>query len=428
MTSTLDSGRTNLRGGVGIAVAMAVMNLTTYAFNIVAARVLGPEPYGAVAAILGLLLVLNVLSLGLQATAARRAAAAPDDLPRLEAQIRRATLFCSLGLGLLCLLAAPLFNLALHLDSMATALTVAVAVVPLTMMGGQAGLLQGESRWLPLSMVYLSFGFGRLAAGVVGIMIRPDELGAAIGLAVGAFVPAIVGELALRHRGANKRLRTAPRPVLREVALSSYALLAFFALSNADVVLARTVLTHRDAGLYAGGLILTKAVLFLPQFVVIVAFPSMARKSDARSTRTKSLFLILAIGGAAVVGTLVLTLVTLPVEGHHLSVPVVFIGGLAYASLQSDLWGWAALGTVLGLIQLLVYGVLARQHNKAVYLVWAALAVVLALAPRADSPLDLLTVVGTVDVALFLALMLVASRSSTASERSAAMPPPPTTG
>ena len=57
---------------------------------------------------------------------------------------------------------------------------------------------------------------------------------------------------------------------------NSHALLAFFALSNVDVVVARNVLAEHQAGLYAGGLILTKAVLFLPQFVVVIVFPSMS--------------------------------------------------------------------------------------------------------------------------------------------------------
>ena len=39
--------------------------------------------------------------------------------------------------------------------------------------------------------------------------------------------------------------------------------------------------TDHDAGLYAGGLILAKAVLFLPQFVVVVAFPSMSTAERA---------------------------------------------------------------------------------------------------------------------------------------------------
>ncbi|MEP6814782.1 MAG: oligosaccharide flippase family protein [Marmoricola sp.] len=404
MTVTDPSIRRRLRGGVGIAVALAVMNVTTYAFNIVAARWLGPEPYGAVAAILGMLMVVNVLSLGLQATAARRVAAAPDDLPQIEAQIRRATMLCSVGLGLACLLAAPLFNALLHLDSLATAALIAVCVVPLTMMGGQAGLLQGESRWLPLSLIYLSFGFGRLLAGVVALAIRPDEFGATLGLAIGAFAPAIVGELALRHPTRGRRApvpKAKASPVLREVASSSHALLAFLALSNADVVLARTLLSHQQAGLYAGGLILTKAVLFLPQFVVIVAFPSMARNSDDRSTRRNGLVLILATGLSAVAGALLLS-----------SLTVTFVGGDAYASLKSDLWAWALLGTLLAMIQLLVYGVLARQHRNAVYLVWATLAVLLAAATRAHGPLGLLEVVLVADGSLFLLLLIVSSRSS----------------
>ena len=64
-----------------IAVAMAVMNVTTYGFTILAARILGPAEYGALAAVMGLLLVVNVVSLGLQATGARRVSASPGTSP-----------------------------------------------------------------------------------------------------------------------------------------------------------------------------------------------------------------------------------------------------------------------------------------------------------------------------------------------------------
>ena len=63
---------------------------------------------------------------------------------------------------------------------------------------------------------------------------------------------------------------------------NSHALLAFFALSNVDILVARNVLDEHQAGLYAGGLILVKAVLFLPQFVVVLAFPSMADAAESR--------------------------------------------------------------------------------------------------------------------------------------------------
>ena len=67
------------------------------------------------------------------------------------------------------------------------------------------------------------------------------------------------------------------RRILHETGRGSLALLAFFVLSKADMVVARNVLDEHEAGLYARGLILAKAVLFLPQFVMVVAFPAMAR-------------------------------------------------------------------------------------------------------------------------------------------------------
>ena len=67
--------RALMRGSGGLAVAILVMNVATYGFQIVAARALGPAAYGAVASLMALLLVVAVVQLGLQATAARRIAA-----------------------------------------------------------------------------------------------------------------------------------------------------------------------------------------------------------------------------------------------------------------------------------------------------------------------------------------------------------------
>jgi len=77
-----------VRGGLVVAVAMAVMNVASYALTNVAAHVLGPVGYGAFAALMGLVLVLGVASLGLQATAARRVAADATHREAVEAVTR----------------------------------------------------------------------------------------------------------------------------------------------------------------------------------------------------------------------------------------------------------------------------------------------------------------------------------------------------
>ena len=45
---------------------------------------------------------------------------------------------------------------------------------------------------------------------------------------------------------------------------------------------------------------------------------------------------------------------------------VTFIGGREYADLQDRLWLFAALGTLLAMLQLMVYNVVARQHQRTV--------------------------------------------------------------
>ncbi|MGZ4580616.1 MAG: lipopolysaccharide biosynthesis protein [Nocardioidaceae bacterium] len=414
-----------LLGSGIIAVAMGVMNVSTYGFTILAARLLGPEQYGALAALMGLLLVVNVLSLGLQATAARRVSAAPEHTSTIEPAILSVSYRSALGLALVCLLASPAINAVLHLNDWVSAALVAVTVVPLTIMGGQAGVLQGERRWIPLAMIYLTSGLGRLLCGLVALLIRPDQFGAMVGVAVGAFFPIVVGWFALRHpkrvahHATYAETRTAPAPasaddrmaagrLIREVAHNSHALLAFFALSNADVIVARTTLPEHQAGLYAGGLILAKAVLFLPQFVVVIAFPSMASAGARRSLHLKSLGLVLGIGLMAVAGAALLS-----------SLAVVFIGGGQYAALQGTIWAYAGLGTLLAMIQLMVYDVVARQHQRAVYWIWGALGLLLCTIPLIGSVSTLLTIVVSIDCALLMILVVVNLR------RPGAAPPVP---
>jgi len=383
---------------------MGLMNLTTYAFTILAARLLGPVEYGALAAVMGLLLVLNVLSLGLQATGARRVAAAPGDVAQIEHEVMRSTYLCAAGLGVVSLAATPLVSVVLNLDSWLVAALIAVTVVPLSVMGGQAGLLQGERRWRPLAGIYLAVGVGRLVFGAVALLMEPDTLGALTGVAVGAFVPLAVGWWALRRPARRRRHDSTPTVrtplweaggVLRETVTNSHALLAFFALSNVDVVVARGVLDERQAGLYAGGLILTKAVLFLPQFVVVIVFPSMSGTESARRMNVLALGFVLAIGVSTVLGTAVLS-----------ELAVVFIGGAEYAALQDRLWVFAGLGTLLAMLQLMVYNVVARQRQRAVFVIWAGLVTLLAIAPLMGSVSELVLTVLAVDSVLFVTLLL----------------------
>ena len=390
------ASRAYLRGGAAIAVSVGVMNVATYAFIILAARRLGPQQFGALTALLNVTLVAGVLSLALQATAARRIAREPHDVSRVEQAILLVGRRTALGLGAFCLVISPAINAALKLDSLATAAMLAVAVVPFTMMGAQAGVLQGERRWVPLALVYLTAGVPRLVIGVLLMWWRPEESAAFAAVMISAFVPTVVGWYALRgqrghHQGGDHHTA---RALWWETVYNSQALLAFLALSSLDIVIARNTLAPREAGLYAAGLILVKAVTFLPQFVVVLAFPSMGTDEAPRRALVLSLALVAASGAAVLLGVRLLP-----------DLALAFIGGHKYDAVGDRLWIFAVLGTVLSMVQLLVYSVLARQARSSVALLWVALVALVVLGLGSSSVRGLVDRVLLIDSLLLLALL-----------------------
>nr|WP_232523752.1 polysaccharide biosynthesis protein [Nocardioides sp. MAH-18] len=377
---------------------MGVMNIGTYGFQIIAARALGPSEYGAVASLMAVLIVIAVLQLGLQATAARRIAGEPGHVAQIERGILRVSYRAALALGALMLLLSPLVWRMLKLDGLAPALLLALAAIPTTIMGGQAGILQGERRWRPLGIIYLGVGVSRVVIGTICVLISPTETSAMLGVTIAFWVPVAMGWWVLRvHRVPGETSdEHRPHALARETFAASVALLAFYLLSNIDIVVARNVLDEHDAGLYAGGLILTKAVLFLPQFVVVLAFPSMSTAGERRLALVRSLSLVAALGAVCTLGAWLMS-----------GLALVFIGGSEYADVQSRLWLFAVLGTVLAMLQLLVYSVLARRGTRSTYFIWAAVVVLLVTSLQTSTLDGLLLTVLAVDTFLLVVLTAV---------------------
>ena len=388
-----------LRGGGAVALAMFVLNITTYGFVIAAAHILGPDDYGALAAWMNLLLVVNVGSLGLQATTARRLSSAKGALDALEPQLVRLTLVTAGVLGVLLVALSPLINAALQLDDLLMAAVLGVTAVPLTLLGGLLGILQGERRWGAFSTVQVCLGAPRLAIGLGLLLWRPEPRWGAIAICVALIVPVVVALYALRdrHLGLGREPGDL-RSLVFELGHNSQALLAFFAVSNVDLIVARHVLDSHDSGLYAAGLIMAKAVLFLPQFVTVVAFPSMAA-GGSRRTFAAALGAVIGLGALATLGTAVLP-----------GLALVFVGGSAYDDIRSQLWAFATLGTLLACLLMLVYALIARGGQRSVYLTWVALAAIVGFGLTVSSITGLLTVVIAVDAVLVVVLFVAHER------------------
>ena len=403
--------RTRLSGAGVVAASITAMNVATYGFTLVAARLLEPRYFGELTALMGIILVGNVAALGLQATTARRLATESDP-ERQAAVIRAARRATWISAACVCggaLAISPLLQSILDLTSWWSTVLVAATLGPLTVFGTQAGIAQGRRRWGRLAVLYASVGAGRLAFGSLAAVLDPSPTTAMVGVFVGSLIPVVAGLPLLRtDPPAGEATAADPatggsRSVLVETLHGTHALLAYFALTNADAVLARIVLSPHDSGVYAAGLIVTKACLFLPQFVTIVAYPDLARAVDNRTRRIAAL-LIAALGGCVVAGTWLLP-----------DLALAFVGGEEYADVRSLLPLFALEGSTFALVHLLLYDALARRSRVIVVGLWTALAaasVVVLVSVDRIGPMPAIMTAAAAGVAL-VAVVPIRARSST---------------
>lgn len=396
MTSTSH----RLSSGSTVALGMMGMNVAIYGFTVAAARSLVPAELGALVALLGILLMGNVVSLGIQAVTARRIAVAPDDRADVVGVVVRVTAAAALAVGAVVALLSVVLVPLLRLDSPWPIILAGLTLVPLTVMGAQAGVAQGSERWGSLTAIYLANGLGRLVLGTAALLVEPSATSAMVGIALGAWVPVLVGAPLLRGHVLHPH-GISRRPLVREAVLGSHALLAYFVLSSLDALVARNRFEAHEAGLYAAGLILSKAALFAPQFVSVVLFPDLAR-DETRRARNQAVLAVAGLGALAVVATALLPRLAL-----------VLVGGERYEEIAGRLWLFALAGSCLAVVHLLVFDALARHAHGVVVLVWAGAAVVVGVAYGLDVHLTgLVTTVASVSAVLAVIVWFVPGRTT----------------
>jgi O-antigen/teichoic acid export membrane protein len=378
------------RTKASVAGGQVTMNAAAYVFSLVAARLLIPADFGVVTALLSILQMGIVASMGLQAAAARRIAVSPANRAETIGIVIRSTALASLAVGAVALALAPAITWVLHLDSVWPALLCAATLVPLTAMGGFVGIAQGSEQWRIVTVVALGNGFGRLVFGVVALLIHPSVTSAMIGVAVGAWAPVVIGARMLGVHAGTDRSR---RPLLGEALVGTHTLFAFYVLSNLDALISRNRLDAHEAGLYAAGLILSKAALMAPSFVGVLLYPRLATDETAASLRLA----VTTVAGVGVVATAATAL--LP------GIALVLAGGVQYNDVARHLWLFTMAGSVWAIVQVLVLDALARRRRGVSVLIWAAVVALPTLVVITNVGLTgLILMVGIVGAALTLVL------------------------
>jgi O-antigen/teichoic acid export membrane protein len=386
------------KGLAFVGAATMVGNAAAFLLTMIAARVLTPDEFGALGALLGMLVIISTISIATQALTARRVATAGGVEARTETEGEAIRLSAIVG-GVIVvaglLLAWPLGAI---FTIPVAAVATGIASLGFVVVGSAAmGIAQGREEHLRLSWSFLANQLGRAAGGVVGVLVLQSVTGVGVGVLVGCAVGAVV---AYRVACPGAWGRQVSRGVATEFGHVVHALAVLFTLTNIDVLLARLFLDGDQSGEYSVGVQLAKIAFFLPNAIVIVLFPKMTSGNSRRAV-------YIATGLTAAVGV--------AITGFSLlfgDFVARVLGGKQYADLGSEIWLFALEGSAFALVQVLLYARLATQDRRAVIAVWAGLVVlvVLVVGWRHDSLAEIVTTVVGVSLVLAVAGLVMDRR------------------
>lgn len=340
--------------GMGMVTAGSMFaNVAAYLLQVLASRMLGVEGYGEFASLLAAQLVLAVPALALQSVVAREVVRG-----RSSRELRTVGYRCAAVVGVLALALSPALSAAMDV-SMAATVSAVIAAPVLVLLAAEQGLLQGRGRFGALSIVLAAAGFGKVAPAVLVLVLGGGPGSVLLATAVG------IGVVALGARwtaGVPVNSVSETKVTVLAVLQASQVQLVLIAMSALDLVLARTLLSSNEAGLYAVGAVASKAAFWLPQAVGVVLYPQMANPLHSAAAVRSALAVVAGLGTVLVIG------------GALASPLLPLVVGDTYSGVQNYVWLFVLQGACLAVLQSALLWAIAGERTHLAVVAWIALA------------------------------------------------------
>jgi O-antigen/teichoic acid export membrane protein len=275
--------RAGLGGAPVVLVAMLAWNAGNLVFFVLAGRLIGPDEYGTLAALLAVTQIALVPAGALQVAVVRGEAVLREGEPRGSAYrsaLAAARLWTPLAAVVLAG-AAALGGWSASGPVGPLVLTVAV-IVPMPFLFLALGELQSRHRFNAFSLAFSLIGVPRpilllpllivLSGLLAGLTASALSMAAAAAVALWATRDRLRGARAPEH--ARRALRAAVGPLA--IGLGAVAL-----LTNLDIIVAELALPEEAAGRFAAVAVLGKAVILVPQAVSVAVLPRVAARRAA---------------------------------------------------------------------------------------------------------------------------------------------------
>lgn len=339
---------------LGLAVAMAAVNVLGYGSVLLVSGSLGPANFGAVAALTGLGVVCVIPGGTLQVLVAAR---------RSHGRSMKGVLRVGLLVGGVVAVAlaalSPLVRTLFSLSSAWPVVWLAVAVVPTTIGSVQQGVLLGGRQFGALTSLVVVSGLSRLAASAWLSWSDADVATVMAGWAAASFVSVLLGLVLIGRDEADD----GPWRWVAPLCLSSIAFGALITMTNIDVVLARHFLSAHDSGLYGVASMFARVVFWATQFIAMLVVPRLASTQGRR-------IVVRAYVAVVVVASPALAILAIAPE-----FTLRLLGLDGYVEAADDLALFGVLGVLWACIQVSTFVGIARERSRVTAALWSGITV-----------------------------------------------------
>ena len=347
-----------------VGAGLQATNLFNFLFHILLVRLLTAADYGAVAAVMALVLLLTQAVQPLEAAltrhvAMRRSQGDTEGLPSEYWYVSRdlAILTVALSAGLV-LFAQPVARLQ-KLDHAGWVVLAAFAVLSTLSCVPPRALLQGAQRFARYAFLEASAAAAKLVIGVGLVVAGWGVWGALTGVAIGPLFVVGGGLLSAVAMFGNPRgRRPAPRAIrsIYRYCLPAAALYSSLTVAaHLDVTLVKAFFSPDEAGTYNVARVVGLLLFYLPGAITVVVFPKVAHDAARGAGGAEWLHRGL-VTAAGICGLAIIVCVAWP------QWVLMLVSGKT-DPVATSLVGWFALMMGLhGLVWLVSYYNLAKGH------------------------------------------------------------------
>ncbi len=291
-----------ISGSFFVLIGTTASSFLAFILNVYFARSLSYSDYGTFASLMSLITLVTIPASSLSSIIVRYAAQffSRNENERAGAFYIKAfkyILVFSIVLNVGIILVSSLIMSFLKIDELGLVVMVGFSIAIFYLATLNMAFVQSMLRFKLLGFLYLLGGIGKLAFGVLLIILGFKVFGALGAVIISSIIGFSISFIVLRKVivGANKKINIDRSDIVLYAIPTSIAIFSLSSFISSDVLLVKHFFSSQDAGFYGGLSLIGKVIFYFTGPIPIAMFPLIVKRHTNKENYNNLFYIALAL-------------------------------------------------------------------------------------------------------------------------------------